>query len=153
MLIDSQGRDLYVFGGKRYDATGAAEYSGLYSYSLVHRRWQKHFDDMKGPQGQAEVEVPSRIGHSMLLEPNSRKLIVLAGQRVQSYLSDLWTFNLTTKKVECLTRDYTAQGGPDGGFTQRAVLDPRRKEFVLLSGLMRDRAPPHYANVKVRPSI
>ena len=151
MVVDATSRQLYVFGGKYYNSLGQAQYSGLYRYSLASRSWDVLSNDVDPYTGSflTSASIPSRIGHSMLLDAANRSLIVLAGQRVDAYLSDLWTYRIEDNIWECCEGDSSVSGGPDGGFTQRATMDYKRREFVLLSGLVRDRIPPHHTNVKV----
>lgn len=152
MVIDVDARELYVFGGKYYTSSGQSQYSGLYSYSLRSRKWRLLSADAE-PSGvtyPTSARIPSRIGHSMLFDPKHKRLLVLAGQRVDVFLSDVWAYDIQKGVWECLERDSSLAGGPEGGFTQRATMDVARREFVLLSGLMRDRSPPHLPNVKVR---
>lgn len=89
----------------------------------------------------------------MLCDSLNRRILILAGQRSDQYLSDLWSYSIEDGRIECLDRDYGHHGGPDGGFTQRAVMDAGRREFILLSGLMKEKAPPHFTQVKVAAAI
>lgn len=153
MLIDPSSKRLFVFGGKYYEKTdGSPSFSGLYTYDLRSRSWTRHTEDVDPGSInwlQEHRAIPSRTGHSMLCDNLNQRLLVLAGQRSDHYLSDLWSFSLLDGRIECLDRDYSLHGGPDGGFTQRAVIDSRRREFVLLSGLMKEKVPPHFTQVKV----
>ena len=155
MVIDSAARHLYIFGGKYYVSSGQAQYCGLYRYGLDSKTWKMLSPDVDSQAGPVSFAagIPSRIGHSMLLDSENKRLIVIAGQRVDAYLSDMWIYDIDKNSWECLERDSSMSGGPDGGFTQRATMDSKRKEFVLLSGLMRDRTPPHHTNVRVSPVV
>jgi hypothetical protein len=44
-----------------------------------------------------------------------------------------------TPAQRAISEDYSVEGGPDGGFTQRATIDHDLGEWHLLSGLMMDR--------------
>ena len=70
-------------------------------------------------------------GHSMVLEPSSRTLFVFAGQRDDKYLSDMYAFDLVTNTATELYSNFTAAGGPDACFTQRAVIDPHLRELYV----------------------
>lgn len=148
MQIDAESRTLYVFGGKHNSADGTTTYPGLYSYDLTARVWRQVLPGSEVREPERKT-IPSRTGHSMLFDPRERKLLILAGQRGETYLSDMWSYSIETGDVECIDADYSTKGGPEGGFTQRATLDCEKREFVLLSGLVRDRSPPHHTNVKV----
>lgn len=90
-----------------------------------------------------QAQLRSRIGHSMLLNPLTRELYIFAGQRNKDYLSDFYVYDIDTDTVHEVSRDYSKQGGPDAGFTQRATIDPALSEFYILSGLHKDRNSPH----------
>jgi hypothetical protein len=152
MVVDSDNRFLYIFGGKHYDPAGQANYSGLYRFNLDTEAWTclSTDVDVSAVSYPTSASIPSRIGHSMLLDSIRRRLLVLAGQRIDLYLSDMWSYDLEKGHWSCIEQDSGSRGGPDGSFTQRATLDAKRDQFVLLSGLTRDRAPPHHTNVKVR---
>jgi hypothetical protein len=49
-------------------------------------------------------------------------MYILAGQRNDFYLSDMWQINLDDFHYPLqLTSDYSMEGGPAGAFTQRAT--------------------------------
>jgi hypothetical protein len=145
MVCDASGRKLYVFGGKYY-RDREARYHGLYSYCFENKRWALMIKRFEPPE---PLDIPPRTGHTMLLDPIERQLIIFGGQRGETYLTDLWTYPIGTGDVRCVDEAYGSSGGPDGGFTARAAMDTSRREFTLLSGLVRDRAPPHETTVKV----
>jgi hypothetical protein len=153
MQIDPITRKLHVFGGKFYEpGKSTPSFSGLYSYDIQEKRWMHiaaDIDPLSINWAADHRSIPSRTGHSMLCDSDGRKIFILAGQRSDHYLSDMWTFDLDDGHIECVERDYGQSGGPEGGFTQRAVMDQRRREFVLLSGLMKEKSPPHFTHVKV----
>lgn len=157
MQIDPIARKLYVFGGKYYENThsgpGSPAFSGLYSYDIASKTWQHIAADVDPASvnwyARDHKAIPSRTGHSMLCDTSGRKLLILAGQRSDLYMSDLWSYCLDKGTIECIDKDYGMRGGPDGGFTQRAVMVTHRREFVLLSGLIKEKTPPHYTQVKV----
>ncbi|ORZ15828.1 Muskelin N-terminus-domain-containing protein [Absidia repens] len=80
----------------------------------------------------------SRVGHSMLLDPETRRLYIFAGQRVKDYMSDLFTYAIDDNKVAEISQDYSKEAGPDAGYTQRATIDVTRKEIYVLSGYLRN---------------
>lgn len=81
----------------------------------------------------------SRIGHLMLFEPILKCLFIFAGQRSKEYLSDFYLYDIDKDKISVISMDYSKDGGPEGGFTQRATLNPKKKEIIVLSGLMKDK--------------
>jgi muskelin len=68
----------------------------------------------------------------MVLDPGTRTLYIFAGQREDKYLSDMWTYDTTTNAVSEVWSNYTASGGPDPCFTQRAVINTKSKEIYML---------------------
>ena len=83
----------------------------------------------------SQVIIPSRFGHSMVLEPTSKTLFIFAGQREERYLSDMYAYNINTNTASELFSNFTAAGGPDACFTQRAVIDPVLKEMYVYVSL------------------
>jgi len=137
MVLDPSTSTIYVFGGRAITPDPHTTiYSGLYTYHIPSNRWQLIRSDSTSGDG---VPLKGRIGHSMVIDDERRELLVLAGQRSKDYLSDFYAILLETFHVRELSRDYTKEGGPDAGFTQRAVVDTSRGELYLLSGLMRER--------------
>lgn len=65
----------------------------------------------------------------MVLDNNSHTLYIFAGQREDKYLSDMYAYNITKNSATELYSSFTANGGPDACFTQRAVLDKELKEI------------------------
>lgn len=119
MLYHPQRHAIYVFGGKDLK-TG--QLSGMYVYHIHERRW-----------AQLHCDVASRIGGSMCLLDDT--LYVLGGIKEKTYLSDLWAFNLATNTTVCLSADYSIQGGPNAGFTQRCTYAPSLNALLIWSGL------------------
>lgn len=139
MVIDGEKQQLYIFGGRItcVESTPTTQYSGLYRYDIATRVWTLvKADNASDAWG---IRLRSRIGHSMLLNPLTRELYIFAGQRNKDYLSDFYIYELDTDTVHELTPDYSKQGGPDAGFTQRATIDKSLGEFYVLSGLMREK--------------
>jgi hypothetical protein len=67
----------------------------------------------------------------MVFEPSSRTLFIFAGQRDDKYLSDMYAFDLSTNTATELYSNFTAAGGPDACFTQRAIIDANLKELYV----------------------
>lgn len=80
------------------------------------------------------------VGHSMVLDSINKTLYIFAGQREDKYLSDMYTYNIRTGIIIEIFSNFSAAGGPDPCFTQRAVIDPSLKElymYVLTKFLIR----------------
>lgn len=67
----------------------------------------------------------------MVLEPYSRMLYIFAGQRDDTYLSDMYTYDIATNTATEVYTNFTTAGGPDACFTQRAVIDPHLREIYV----------------------
>ena len=139
MVMDSTGVILYVFGG-RIVGTDSTQtpYSGLYSYDTIKGRWSLLRSDW--PQADGPAELKSRIGHSMLYYEKSGEIYIFAGQRNKLFLADFYSYNTESNHLRQLSRDYSKQGGPDAGFTQRATIDPDLDEFYVFSGLIKEKS-------------
>ncbi|KAL1710493.1 Muskelin N-terminus-domain-containing protein [Schizophyllum commune] len=81
--------------------------------------------------------IPSRFGHSMVLDPDTKTLYILGGQRDGKYLADMYAYDIETNSARELYTNFTNSGGPDPCFTQRAAIDPELKEIYVLCGLVR----------------
>lgn len=136
MVIDCDSQILYVFGGRVVDGDwDAVRYSGLYSYNIRLSKWK--LLQPADTSNTLQVIIPPRFGHSMVLEPSSRALFIFAGQRDDKYLSDMYAFDLVTNTATELYSSFTAAGGPDACFTQRAVIDSHLREIYVFCGLTR----------------
>jgi muskelin len=67
----------------------------------------------------------------MILDPPTSTLYIFAGQRDDKYLSDMYAFDLRTNVAIQLYADFSASGGPDACFTQRAVGDMNEREVYV----------------------
>ncbi|KAJ3385740.1 Muskelin 1, intracellular mediator containing kelch motif [Lobulomyces angularis] len=141
MVIDSENQILYSFGGRTVGPdSSVVNYAGLYSYNVRTNKWTLLRSDTAQPT--TSVHMKSRIGHSMLLDPKEKILYIFAGQRNKDYLSDFYTYDIKTDTVYEVSRDYSVQGGPVAGFTQRATIDLNLGEIYVLSGLMKEKNNP-----------
>ncbi|KAJ2920028.1 hypothetical protein MD484_g480, partial [Candolleomyces efflorescens] len=84
--------------------------------------------------------IPSRFGHSMVLEPKAKQLYIFGGQKDEKYLSDMYVYDISSNTSTELFSNFTNCGGPDPCFTQRAVIDPLMKEIYVFCGLTRNPA-------------
>ncbi|KAI8900611.1 Muskelin N-terminus-domain-containing protein [Globomyces pollinis-pini] len=138
MVVDSDRGTLYVFGGRTISPDPAhISYSGLFSWNIATNTWRCIKSDLHQPS--SAIQIKSRIGHSMLFNPLTREIYIFAGQRNKDFLADFYIYQIDTDRVIEVSRDYSKNGGPDAGFTQRATIDVELGEFYVLSGLMREK--------------
>jgi hypothetical protein len=138
MVMDAQKQNLYVFGGRIVGADSSqVVYSGLYIYSCESNTWTILRTDWNSSESNAQLK--SRIGHSMLFNDFSRELYIFAGQRNKDYLADFYAYDIDKDNLKQVCRDYSKQGGPDAGFTQRATIDSEMGEIYVFSGLIKEK--------------
>ncbi|KAG1725427.1 Muskelin N-terminus-domain-containing protein [Suillus paluster] len=131
MVMDCEAQILYVFGGRVVDGDwDSPKYSGLYSYNVRTSKW-------KLLQPQSILSMTSTVGHSMVLDQMTHTLFIFAGQREDKFLSDMYAYDIATNTVTELFSNFSASGGPDACFTQRAIIDGRLKEIYVFCGLTR----------------
>jgi len=129
---------IYVSGGRVVDADWElCKYSGLYAYDIRAGSWEAL--ESMSDSSVGHPYIPPRFGHSMVFEPNTRNLLIFAGQRDDKYLSDMYAYHIPSGTVTELFSNFTASGGPDACFTQRAVIDPELREIYVFCGLTRNR--------------
>ncbi|KAF9547697.1 hypothetical protein CPC08DRAFT_715745 [Agrocybe pediades] len=140
MAMDSDAQTLYVFGGRVVDGNwDTSKYAGLYSYNVSTSKWKLL---QPGDNTAGTPIIPTRFGHSMVFDPPSKLLYIFSGTREDRYLSDMYTYNTETNIAMQVFSDFTHAGGPEGCFTQRAVIDPALKEIYVYCGLTRHPNPP-----------
>ncbi|KAF6763348.1 Mei4-dependent protein 6 [Ephemerocybe angulata] len=142
MVMDTEAQILYVSGGRVVDGDWEkSSYSGLYSYTVRTSKWKLlQHGDVNATGSSSSHVIPPRFGHSMVLEPNAKQLYIFGGQRDDRYLSDMHVYDITSNSSTELFSNFTASGGPDPCFTQRAVIDPVYKEIYIFCGLTRNAA-------------
>lgn len=148
MAVDEEGAVLYVFGGRLIptmpiqgsssSSIPESTYSGLYAFNLATGQWRQIRGDFDLIPGTPTLK--SRIGHSMLFDPITRKLLIFAGTRLKESLADFYVYSVEQDKVVEMCKDVAKAGGPEPGLTQRATLDTHRREMFLLSSVVRDRS-------------
>lgn len=170
MIVDEEEECIWVFGGRLLCGTNESSvYSGLYKFHLKTLQWTLINSDSQdtisanlnsntnvtstvNPNNNATVpsmRIPSRIGHSMLFDPQSRNLLILGGQRYKDQLSDFYKFSIDRNCVNQLWKNLQMVGGPDSGFTQRASIDPSTREMFVFSSLVRGNNSPMSGPVPV----
>ncbi|KAF8513102.1 Muskelin N-terminus-domain-containing protein [Hysterangium stoloniferum] len=139
LAIDSEKQMLYVFGGRIVQAEtdlGPARFSGLYQYNIVTGKWE-HLMHESGITSNTSRTIPVRYGHSMVFDPKRRRLIVLAGKTHNDFLPDTYIYDVDSHSVVDATPDFSAIGGPDPCFCQRAVLNPESGHVYVLPGFIK----------------
>jgi len=146
MVIEPKSQMIYVFGG-RTQAKNISEdsYSGLYSYSIKEDKWRLIRTDTNQPE--YSIQLKSRVGHSMILNPETKEIYIFAGKRYKDfsnehkkiYLSDFYIYRIEDDYVIEVSKNYTMQGGPDAGFSQRITMDVELGEIYMLSGLLSEK--------------
>lgn len=66
----------------------------------------------------------NRYGHSMVFDPIRRRLTIMAGKTGETFLTDMYTYDVDSRTISDVTADFTGQGGPDPSFCQRTVVEP-----------------------------
>ncbi|KAL0072308.1 hypothetical protein AAF712_000070 [Marasmius tenuissimus] len=137
MVIDNDRQIIYVSGGRIGDADWQSNVkcSGMYSYNLLHKKWTllQHLET--GAPNM--VVIPPRFGHSMVLDPITQTLFLCSGQYGDKFLPDLYTYDINTGTAKELCSNFTASGGPEASFTQRAVINPKTQEIYVFTGVTR----------------
>ncbi|KAH7910095.1 Muskelin N-terminus-domain-containing protein, partial [Hygrophoropsis aurantiaca] len=138
MVMDSDAQILYVSGGRLVDADiENPKYAAFYSYNVRTSKWRL----LQPPSAPSYLSSSSgmalRFGHSMVLDSASRTLFIFAGQREDRYLADMYAYDIETNTVTELFSNFSAAGGPDSCFTQRAVVDVELREIYVFCGLTR----------------
>lgn len=154
MIVDEEEDCLWVFGGRLLSGTNEQSvYSGLYRHDLKTSQWTLVQNDTGSNSNSSTVQndatnppnshflspmrIPSRIGHSMLFDPIERSLLLLSGQRYKDQLADFYKYSLDRNCITQIWKNMQLCGGPEAGFTQRASIDPGRREMYVFSSLVR----------------
>ncbi|KAI8641733.1 Muskelin N-terminus-domain-containing protein, partial [Parasitella parasitica] len=89
------------------------------------------------PSPNASQTVKSRAGHSMLIDPKTRRIYIFGGQRGKESLTDLYCYDIEADKLTEVAQDFCKLYGSDSGYTQRATIDIESQEIYVLSGFMK----------------
>jgi Tol biopolymer transport system component len=68
----------------------------------------------------------------MIFDSIRRELVVFMGQHDDRYLSDMWLYDINSSTLSEICSDFSANGGPEPSFAQRAVVDPLLQEIYVL---------------------
>ncbi|KAH7925639.1 hypothetical protein BV22DRAFT_1119428 [Leucogyrophana mollusca] len=138
MAMDCDAQILYVFGGRLVDGDWEnPKYSGFYSYNVRTSKWKLLQPLNATSSSSSPGAISPRYGHSMVLDTASHTLLIFAGQRDDKYLSDMYAYDIESNTVSELFCNFSAAGGPDSCFTQRAVVDVGLREVYVFCGLTR----------------
>lgn len=105
-----------MFGGQ-----GSAPQNDLWAYSLQTKQWRAV------PTASAP---PARFGHTLLLDPGRRRLIVFGGQ-AGGFFSDVWAFDIAAGAWRQLAAD---DAGPSRRYGHSAIYDAGRERMVISHG-------------------
>ncbi|OAV88452.1 hypothetical protein PTTG_08015 [Puccinia triticina 1-1 BBBD Race 1] len=176
MVLDSERRKIYVFGGKivqpvdhlSHETASSSSrvspnpYSGLFEYDLTTQAWIQLMTDSESSASamtetdylDQQISIPSRMGHSLILDKKRQCLWVLTGERDRYFYSDLWKYDIINHRAELVIADYTYGGkhqqspdsfanalgsAPEAGFSQRITFDPEADEWHMFCGLCSNR--------------
>jgi muskelin len=67
----------------------------------------------------------------MVFDAKNHRLIILAGKKSETFLADIYSFDVATQEVKELLPDFSAVGGPDPCFCQRAAIDPESGHIYM----------------------
>lgn len=67
----------------------------------------------------------------MVFDAHNHRLVVFAGKKGVNSLADIYSFDVTTQEVTEMTLDFSAMGGPEPCFCQRAAMDPESREIYM----------------------
>jgi len=152
MCLDSEKRDIYVFGGQTLLPQTPDEerplivdkrFSGLYVYHIPNNSWTLLCYDGEVKQ-LGLPPIRSRTGHSMLFNTNDRCLYIFGGQRKRDeYLNDFFRYHVDTGDIFFLSGGLSGSSLSDSipavGYTQRATIDCKRNEIYVMTGLNKDK--------------
>ncbi|GJJ06436.1 hypothetical protein Clacol_000628 [Clathrus columnatus] len=145
IAIDSEKQILYVSGGRVVDNdmdTGSMRFSGFYQYHIITGKWERIIDETSSLKPDSRSP-HSRYGHSMTFDPVRRRLIIMAGKTGETFLSDMYIYDVDSQTITDVTNDFTTQGGPDPSFCQRAVVDPESGFLLMLPGFLKPKSQEH----------
>lgn len=114
---DPEGQQIFLFGGQDNEFR-----NDLWSYSLERRQWTEVAVSGERP--------PARLGHTLVLDPVRRRLILFGGQ-ARGFFSDVWAFDVAQGAWSRLAAD---DSGPSRRYGHSAIYDPRGDRLVISHG-------------------
>lgn len=130
-------RGCTVIASGRANGSYSSESHYIIVPATTHSCHFRYFRPVQSPASpNPQPALLPRFGHSMVLDPLIHTLFIFAGQRDDKYLSDMYAYDIVTNTVSELFSNFSASGGPDACFTQRAVVDPKLKEVYVCVNLL-----------------
>jgi uncharacterized protein (TIGR03437 family) len=117
IAFDDRERRVYMFGGR-----DTAARNDLWSYSMQERAWTE-----LRPSGTAPG---ARFGHSLLFDPQRRRLILFGGQ-ASAFFNDTWAYEIETNRWTLLAGSRNA---PNERYGHSAVYDASRGRMLISHG-------------------
>lgn len=117
IAYDADAGDLYVFGGQDNQTL-----NDLWRFSLAQKTWS-----LVEPGDRTPL---ARLGHTLLFDAKRRRLVMFGGQG-RGFFSDVWAFDIATKKWSQLAFD---EAGPKRRYGHSAVLDPVEDRMIISHG-------------------
>eukprot|EP00912_Choanoflagellata_sp_UC4_P001633 UC4_evm6s1043 len=149
MCFDPKKQNLYVLGG-RIDCYDSAmpSYSGLYIYNTVTAKWSLVWKDDCGEDMNGVFRISLRSQHSMLMDSKNRKMYIFSGQREicsggPSMFNDFYVYSLDNNRIDKISSDTTAEGGPSLDINQIATIDCELQEIYVFVAQKRSTNNPY----------
>ena len=117
IAYDAASHRLLMFGGQ-----DSAARNDLWAYSPASRQWEE-----LQPAG---AKPPARFGHTTVLDPVKRRLIVFGGQ-ASGFFSDVWAYDLVQNNWQRLAGD---DDGPSRRYGHSGVYDSARNRMIVSHG-------------------
>jgi hypothetical protein len=110
-------RRIFLFGGQ-----DSSPRNDLWAYSLERRQWTEVQAGGSRP--------PARFGHTMILDPQRRRLVVFGGQG-SGFFSDTWAYDIERGSWRQLSPD---PAGPVPRYGHSAIYDGARDRMIVSHG-------------------
>lgn len=117
IVYDAPSRRIFLFGGQ-----DSSPRNDLWAYSLDQREWTEMQVRGSRPAG--------RFGHTMILDPQRRRLVVFGGQ-ASGFFSDTWAFDIVQGSWQQLSPD---QAGPTRRYGHSAIYDTAGDRLIISHG-------------------
>jgi uncharacterized protein (TIGR03437 family) len=117
ITYDPVSNQVFAFGG-----SGSQTQNDLWAYSIPAGKW--------AAVAATGTKPPARFGHTLILDPVRRRLILFGGQ-AGTFYSDVWAFDLAGQAWNQLAAD---QLGPNSRYGHSAIYDPVRDRMVISHG-------------------
>ncbi|CAK5281255.1 unnamed protein product [Mycena citricolor] len=135
MVIDCESQIIYAYGGRVLDGEWTnPKFAGLYSYNIRQSKWSHLQASPKPSAPFSGGIIPSRIGHSMVLDDRTRKLYIFGGRTTESARYDMYSYDIATQTTRQLSADVQREHKFNATFASRAVIDPQLQEIYVFSG-------------------